>query len=423
MTSSRGGSRTVGKRLIGDNAAHDHAAARCRPARRGRADAGLRARHRPSRCARAGRHRHDGAAPRGGRPRSPPPATKQAGLRPRRHRHRRQHAPALRPLRRQPPLRRQADLRPAPGARRRAQRGRLHHSRVGRGAGRTVHAGRRRARAASRAPAPPGAGPYPRHAGDRRRDRRASGRRRRRRGGLVRRARRAAHRRPAAGACARPRAGLARARARAVATPHRLSGPELSNPLPRRLLMRRVTYSMSVSVDGYIVGPDGGFDWTAPDEEVFRFWIDEIREVGVHLLGRRLYETMLYWETADQDRSLDDAELEWAALWKPLPKVVFSTTLSEVQGNARLASGGLAEEIERLRDEPGEGEIAIGGATLAAEAAALGLIDEYRAMVHPVLVGGGIPFFPQHERRVDLELVETRTFSSRVVYLCYRVAR
>ncbi|MFE9171705.1 dihydrofolate reductase family protein [Streptomyces kebangsaanensis] len=187
--------------------------------------------------------------------------------------------------------------------------------------------------------------------------------------------------------------------------------------------MRSVTYSMSVSLDGYIVGPDGDFDWTAPDEDVFRFWTDEIREVGVHLLGRRLYETMLYWETADQDPSLDDSMLEWAALWKPLPKVVFSTTLSAVQGHARLASGGLAEEIERLRAEPGEGDIAIGGATLAAEAAALGLIDEYRAVVYPVLVGGGIPFFPRHERRVDLELVETRTLSSRAVYLRHRVAR
>ncbi|EFL24507.1 riboflavin biosynthesis, RibD domain-containing protein [Streptomyces himastatinicus ATCC 53653] len=187
--------------------------------------------------------------------------------------------------------------------------------------------------------------------------------------------------------------------------------------------MRSVTYSMGLSLDGYIVGPDGGFDWTVPDPEVFRFWIDGIQEVGVHLLGRRLYETMLYWENADQDPSLDAAELEWAGLWNPLPKVVFSTTLSAVRGNARLASGGVAEEIERLRAEPGEGDIAIGGATLAAEAAASGLIDEYRAMVHPVLVGGGIPFFPQHERRVDLELVETRTFSSNVVYLRYRVAR
>jgi dihydrofolate reductase len=185
--------------------------------------------------------------------------------------------------------------------------------------------------------------------------------------------------------------------------------------------MRNVTYSMSVSADGYIVGPDGDFDWTAPDEEVFRFWIDEIRGVGVHLLGRRLYETMLYWETADQDASLSEAELEWTALWNPLPKVVFSNTLSAVEGSARLASGGLGEEIERLRAEPGEGDIAIGGATLAAEAAALGLIDEYRTMVYPVLAGGGIPFFPRRERRVDLELLETRTFSSRFVYLRYRV--
>jgi dihydrofolate reductase len=187
--------------------------------------------------------------------------------------------------------------------------------------------------------------------------------------------------------------------------------------------MHSVTYAMGVSLDGYIVGPDGGFDWTVPDGEVFRFVTDEIREVGVQLMGRRLYETMLYWETADQDPSLDDSMLEWASIWKPLPKVVFSTTLSSVQGNARLASSGLAEEIERLRSEPGGGDIAIGGAALAAEAAALGLIDEYRARFHPVLVGGGIPFFPQQERRVDLDLVETRTFSSRVVYLRYRVAR
>ncbi|MFD3532896.1 dihydrofolate reductase family protein [Streptomyces sp. NPDC058664] len=187
--------------------------------------------------------------------------------------------------------------------------------------------------------------------------------------------------------------------------------------------MRSVTYSMGVSLDGYIVGPDGDFDWTGPDEEVFRFWIDEIRDVGVHLLGRRLYETMLYWETADQDPSLDAPSREWISLWNPLPKVVFSTTLSEVRGNARLASGGLVEEIERLRAEPGEGDIAIGGATLAAEAAAAGLIDEYRAVVHPVLVGGGVPFFPRSGRRVDLELVETRPFSSGVVYLRHRVAR
>ncbi|MEU3505103.1 dihydrofolate reductase family protein [Streptomyces hundungensis] len=187
--------------------------------------------------------------------------------------------------------------------------------------------------------------------------------------------------------------------------------------------MRRVTYSMSVSLDGYIVGPDGRFDWTAPDEEVFRLATDEVRELGAHLLGRRLYETMLYWETADQNPSLDFSAREFAALWKRLPKVVFSTTLSAVEGNARLASGTLSEEVERLRAEPGEGDIAIGGAALAAEAAASDLIDEYRPRVHPVLLGGGVPFFPRRERRVGLELVESRTLSSHVVYLRHRVAR
>src|ERR671910_334445 len=213
------------RRLVDDERPyldHRHASLRCRPFRRGRADAGLRARHRPSRCARVGRHRHDGAAPGDGRHGSPPPAAERAGLRSRRHRHRRQHTLARRPLRRQPPLCRQADLCSASGARRRAQQGRLLHSRVGRGARRAVRAGRRRARAAARAPTRPGAGPHTRHADGRRRDWRAAGHRRRRRGGVVRRVRRAAHRRPAAGPCARPRTRLARARARAMATPHRL---------------------------------------------------------------------------------------------------------------------------------------------------------------------------------------------------------
>jgi dihydrofolate reductase len=186
--------------------------------------------------------------------------------------------------------------------------------------------------------------------------------------------------------------------------------------------MRSVIYSMGVSLDGYIVGPDGGFEWTAPDQELFRFVTDQVRELAAYVLGRRLYETMLYWETADQDPSLDDDALAWAAIWKPLPKVVFSTTLSGVEGNARLATGGLVEEIERLRAAAGDGDIAIGGATLAGEAARLGLIDEYRPRVHPVLVGGGIPFYPQSERRVDLELVESRPFPLQTVYFRYRVA-
>lgn len=184
--------------------------------------------------------------------------------------------------------------------------------------------------------------------------------------------------------------------------------------------MRRVTYQMGMSLDGYSVGPDGTFDWAGPDPEVFRFHLDEIRHVGVHLMGRKLYETMLYWENPDQNPSFDDAEREWAALWNPLPKVVFSTTLSTVEGNARLASGTIADEIARLRAEPSDSDIAIGGATLAAEASPL--IDEYQVLVYPVLVGGGIPFFARNECRVDLDLVESRTFPSKVVFLRYRVS-
>jgi len=187
--------------------------------------------------------------------------------------------------------------------------------------------------------------------------------------------------------------------------------------------MRNVTYSMTMTLDGYIVGPDGAFDWMLPDEEVFTLATDEVRGAGVHLLGRRLYESMLYWETADQSPALNFSTREFAAIWRALPKVVFSTTLAAVEGNARLASGSLQEEIERLRAGPDEGDIAIGGATLASQAAALGLIDEYRMRVLPVLAGGGRPYFPQDEERTYLEPVECRPLRSGVVYLRYRVAR
>ncbi len=187
--------------------------------------------------------------------------------------------------------------------------------------------------------------------------------------------------------------------------------------------MRKVTYSMTMSADGYIVGPDGNFAWSPPDEEIFTLATDEVRTAGVHLLGRRLYESMLYWETVDQNDSLDFSTRDFAALWRALPKIVFSTTLTDVQGNARLATRPLAEEIERLRAEPADGDIAIGGATLAADIADLGLIDEYRIRVYPLLVGGGTPFFAHRQRRENLELLESRTLASNVVYLRYRVAR
>lgn len=187
--------------------------------------------------------------------------------------------------------------------------------------------------------------------------------------------------------------------------------------------MRSVVYSMSMSLDGYIAGPDGGFNWSMPDEDVFRAATEEVRGVGVHLLGRKLYETMVYWETAEEEGQLDALEVEFAHLWKALPKVVFSSRLTGVVGNTRLASGTLIEEIQRLRDDPADDCIAIGGATLAAAVADLGLIDEYRIRIYPVLVGGGLPFFAHHGRRDDLELVENRTLGGGVAYLRYRVVR
>ncbi|MHB8451769.1 MAG: dihydrofolate reductase family protein [Mycobacteriales bacterium] len=186
--------------------------------------------------------------------------------------------------------------------------------------------------------------------------------------------------------------------------------------------MRKVICSMGVSLDGYIVGPDGGFEWSAPDEELFRFATDEVRQLGVYLLGRRLYETMLYWQTV-APASLSVLEREFAELWTSLPKVVFSTTLTAVKDGHQLAAGGLAKELERWRSEPGQGDVGIGGAVLAAEAAELGLVDEYRLRVHPVLVGGGTPFFPRAERHEDLKLTDSLTFGSGVVHLRYSVQR
>ena len=184
--------------------------------------------------------------------------------------------------------------------------------------------------------------------------------------------------------------------------------------------MRKLIYSMNVSLDGFIAGPGGEIDWGAPDEELHRFHNEQVRELGAHLLGRRLYETMLYWETADRDPSLGETEREFAAIWQALPKIVFSSTLDNVEGNTRLATGGVAEEVARLKEQPGK-DVGVGGAGLAATCMKLGLIDEYRLFVSPVVLGGGTPYFPALDHRIALELVETRTFSP-AIYLRYRRA-
>ncbi|MEA2498777.1 MAG: hypothetical protein QOH26_1182 [Actinomycetota bacterium] len=185
--------------------------------------------------------------------------------------------------------------------------------------------------------------------------------------------------------------------------------------------MPNLIYSMSVSLDGFIYGPDGNFDWGAPDEELHRFHNERVRALGGHLLGRRLYETMTYWKTAHEDPELTDYAREFAEIWNPLPKVVFSHTLDEVGSDARLARGTIAEEVAELQERSGK-DVAIGGADLAAEAIKLGLVDDFQLFVYPVIVGGGQPFFPSLDQLVHLNLVETRTFGSRVVYLRYERA-
>jgi dihydrofolate reductase len=182
--------------------------------------------------------------------------------------------------------------------------------------------------------------------------------------------------------------------------------------------MRKLIYSMTVTLDGFIAGPGGDIGWSAPTEELHRFHNDQVRELGAHLLGRRLYETMVYWETADQDPSASEVTLDFARLWQALPKIVFSTTLDRVEGNTRLAAGDVAEEVARLKAEPGA-DLAVGGAGLASELIKRDLIDDYRLFVSPVVLGSGTPYFPALERPIELELLETRTFGGRVQYLRY----
>jgi dihydrofolate reductase len=186
--------------------------------------------------------------------------------------------------------------------------------------------------------------------------------------------------------------------------------------------MRKVIYSMGVSLDGFIAGPRGEIDWSAPDEELHRFHNEQTREIGAHFCGRRLYEEMVYWETADENPSAAEHELEFARIWKNLPKIVFSKTLEKVEGDARLVRDGVAEEVAKLKELPGK-DLAVGGAGLASTFIELGLVDEYRLFVSPVVLGGGTPYFPALDERIDLELVETQTFASRVVYVRYGARR
>jgi dihydrofolate reductase len=180
-------------------------------------------------------------------------------------------------------------------------------------------------------------------------------------------------------------------------------------------------YSMSVSVDGFIADREGAFGWSVPSEELFRFHIEQVGELGGYLCGRRLYETMLVWETDPSMRD-DELDAEFADVWCALPKVVFSRTLDSVEGNARLAEASVAEEAAAALDATDK-DVGIGGAGLAAAAIELGLVDELRMFRNPIVVGGGTPFLPPVTEDVPLDLIETRTFGSRVIFERYGRAR
>jgi len=186
--------------------------------------------------------------------------------------------------------------------------------------------------------------------------------------------------------------------------------------------MLPVIYSMTVTLDGFIAAPDGDIGWSEPDPELFDFHVEQTRHIAAYVGGRRIYQDMLVWETAEQTMS-GDAQLEFARIWRAIPKVVFSRTLNSVEGNARLAAADIATEVGRLRDQPGDGVVSIGGAGLAAAAIAEDLIDEYRQFVYPIVLGGGIPYFPPLTTRLDLRLIESRTIGPRVIHLRYQRTR
>ena len=186
--------------------------------------------------------------------------------------------------------------------------------------------------------------------------------------------------------------------------------------------MRKVIYGMGVSLDGFIAAPGNNIDWSVPDEDLHRFHNEQARETGVELYGRGLHEVMRYWETdAATSPSASEPEREFARIWRATPKLVFSRTLESLEGEGTLVREDVADTIARLKEEPG-GDIAVGGAGLAASVIAQGLIDEYRLFVYPIVLGGGTPYFPALDARIELRLAETRTFGQGVVYLRYERA-
>lgn len=181
--------------------------------------------------------------------------------------------------------------------------------------------------------------------------------------------------------------------------------------------MRKLVYATSLSFDGYIDAEGGDPSWVFPDEELHKHFNDIERETDTLLYGRRMYELMAgFWPTADQDPSAPAFILEYAQIWKPIPKVVFSSTLEGVNWNSQLVRGDAVAEVAKLKAQPG-GPMGVGGLILASSLASAGLIDEYRLYYVPIFLGSGKAAFSRIQNRVRLKPVETRTFSSGTVLL------
>jgi dihydrofolate reductase len=186
--------------------------------------------------------------------------------------------------------------------------------------------------------------------------------------------------------------------------------------------VRKVVAFMSVSVDGFMADLDGGLAWQLVDEELHRHFNEVLREAGAFLDGRVTYELMAgYWPTADEEPDAPEVVREFAALWRAMPKVVYSRTLQDAGWSTTVVREVVSAQVQALKEQPG-GDLVLGGADLTASFAAQGLVDEYRLYVHPVVLGAGIPYFRPSPTRVPLRLLETRTFTNGVVLLRHAVA-
>ena len=183
--------------------------------------------------------------------------------------------------------------------------------------------------------------------------------------------------------------------------------------------MRKVMYTMTVSLDGFVESADGNLDWTNPSEELHQYFNDRERMIDLHLYGRGLYELMAAaWPQMEEDPSAPEYMVEYARIWKQKPKVVFSTKLEQVGWNSRLVRGNVLEEVSRLKAEPGN-YMSVGGPGLASSLMQLGLIDEYRININPTVLGKGKPLFANIDHQINLKLLSSNTLKSGVVLLVY----